>query len=125
RDLSSSKSENCSTECLISNGLDEARTLNNDDHNNIVDLSSDISTALHDPLSLNHSSNDGDLQITNLNLSFSPNLQTNCGDNSVHNKDGNLHVVMQTGTQSEQCKPDSTTKSTTSVSQNSGPCECV
>ncbi|CAB4045777.1 Hypothetical predicted protein, partial [Paramuricea clavata] len=122
-DLSSSKSENCSTECLISNGLDEARTPNNDDHNNIVDLSSDISTALHDPLSLSHSSNDGDLQVTNLNLSFSPNLQTNCGDNSVHNKDGNLHVVMQTGTQSGQCKPDST-KSTTSVSQNMGPCEC-
>ena len=31
---------------------------------------------------------------------------------------------MQMGTQSGQCKPDST-KSTTTVSQNSGLCECV
>ena len=79
-DSSSSKLANCSTECLISDGLDKARMANNDGHNNIMDLSCDISTTLQDPLSLSHSSNDGDLQVSNLNLSFSPNSQTKCGD---------------------------------------------
>ena len=42
RDSSSSKSSNCSAQNV---------TANNDDHNHIMDVSSDISTTLHDPLS--------------------------------------------------------------------------
>jgi hypothetical protein len=49
------------------------------------------------------------LQVSNLNLSFSPNSQTTVTVEIV---------LVQTGTQSGQRKPDST-KSTQSVNQNS------
>ena len=70
------------------------------DHNKSVDLSPDASSTLHDPLPPRRSTKDEDLQVSNLNLSFSSNIQTSCRDNPVHNKDGNSYVVTQTPTQS-------------------------